>query len=99
MSVHYTSESCRWTGTMARRRKRPEADVCGLLLIRHPATILRSLAIPIKPNPPKGGDGNSGTLRRHNEQGTISADSHVLDDHGLLNSRSVSIENSTRGEL
>ncbi len=72
---------------------------CGLLLIRHPATILRSLAIPIKPNPPKGGDGNSGTLRRHNEQGTISADSHVLDDHGLLNSRSVSIENSTRGEL
>ncbi len=56
-SDRYTPVSGHQADTMSRGRYRPKADIGDPLPIRHAATILRSLATPIKPNPPKDGDG------------------------------------------
>ena len=55
----YTLNSGHWDGRVVNGRKRPKADIGGRLPICHPASILRPLATPIRPNPPKGGDGRA----------------------------------------
>ncbi len=62
LRVRVTLHSGRWDGRVLKGRFRPEADIGDRLPICHPATILRSLATPIKPNPPKDGDGKPRVL-------------------------------------